>query len=155
MLVRVKSSGNNQNLQIVENYRQNGKVRQQVIATLGRADELIESGKTDKLVQSLVKFCKYASIVEKPRSDALQSEARYDGKYVLTTNLLPEELSTAEVASRCKELWQVEHIFRSMKSTLQTRPIYHQSGEAIRGYVFCSFLALILLKELQLHIWEF
>ena len=32
---------------------------------------------------------------------------------------------------------------------LQTRPIYHQSDEAIRGHVLCSFLALVLAKELE------
>jgi len=32
---------------------------------------------------------------------------------------------------------------------MHTRPIYHQSDAAIRGHVFCSFLALVLRKELQ------
>ncbi|MGD2090208.1 MAG: hypothetical protein PVH61_28795 [Candidatus Aminicenantes bacterium] len=36
-----------------------------------------------------------------------------------------------------------------MKSLLNTRPIYHRSSEAIRGHIFCSFLALILIKELR------
>jgi hypothetical protein len=31
---------------------------------------------------------------------------------------------------------------------LRTRPIYHSSDAAIRGHVFCSFLALMLQKEL-------
>ena len=48
-----------------------------------------------------------------------------------------------------KQLWMVEDILRSMKSLLETRPIYHKSDETIRGHVFCSFLALILRKELQ------
>jgi len=43
----------------------------------------------------------------------------------------------------------VEDIFRSMKSLLETRPIYHKRDETIRGHVFCSFLALVLRKELQ------
>jgi hypothetical protein len=43
----------------------------------------------------------------------------------------------------------VEHLFRSMKSIIETRPIYHKCDETIRGHVFCSFLALVLLKELQ------
>ena len=47
-----------------------------------------------------------------------------------------------------KELWMVEHLFRSVKSILETRPIYHKCDETIRGHVFCSFLALVLLKEL-------
>jgi transposase len=88
----------------------------------------------------------------------IQSEARYDGKYVLVTNLSGEELETSEVALRYKELWQVENLFRSMKSVLNTRPIYHQNDASIKGHVFCSFLALMLMKELQMRIrdkgWE-
>lgn len=48
-----------------------------------------------------------------------------------------------------KELWQVEHVFRDMKSILDTRPIFHKRDETIRGHVFCSFLALVLRKELD------
>ena len=36
-----------------------------------------------------------------------------------------------------------------MKSILETRPIYHKRDETIRGHVFCSFLAMVLLKELM------
>jgi hypothetical protein len=32
---------------------------------------------------------------------------------------------------------------------MRTRPIYHASDAAIRGHVFCSFLALVLRKELD------
>ena len=48
-----------------------------------------------------------------------------------------------------EELWQVEQVFRDIKSILVTRPIYHQMDETIRGHVFCSFLALVLRKELN------
>jgi len=65
---------------------------------------------------------------------------------VLRTDL---EVNAAEVALKYKELWQVEDLFRTVKSVLDTRPIYHQTDEAIRGHVFSSFLALVLLKELQ------
>jgi transposase len=43
----------------------------------------------------------------------------------------------------------VEDVFRSMKSLLDTRPIYHKCDETIRGHVFCSFLALLLRQELE------
>ncbi len=73
-------------------------------------------------------------------------EARYDGKWVLRTNT---NISTADVAIQFKRLWMVEQWFRSCKSLLETRPIYHQCDETIRGHVFCSFLALLLRHELQ------
>jgi transposase len=76
----------------------------------------------------------------------IKQEARYDGKWVLRTNT---DLPAAEVALKYKQLWMVEHVFRSTKSLLQTRPIWHKCDEAIRGHVFCSFLALVLRKELQ------
>jgi hypothetical protein len=75
----------------------------------------------------------------------VRAEARYDGKWVLRTDL---ELDAAEVALKYKELWRVEQVFRSVKSVLATRPIYHKCDETIRGHVFCSFLALVLLKAL-------
>jgi transposase len=78
--------------------------------------------------------------------DKVQEEERYDGKWALTTNT---ELAAGEVALKYKQLWMVEDIFRSMKSLLETRPIYHKCDETIRGHMFCSFLALVLRKELQ------
>ena len=76
----------------------------------------------------------------------IQEEARYDGKWVLRTNT---DLDPAEVALQYKRLWMVEAWFRSCKSLLQTRPIYHKRDETIRGHVFCSFLALVLRQELE------
>ncbi len=78
-------------------------------------------------------------------------DARYDGKWVLRTNT---ELDSAEVALQYKQLWMVEHWFRSCKSLLQTRPIFHKCDETIRDHVFCSFLALVLRQELQARLEE-
>ena len=78
--------------------------------------------------------------------DKIKEEARYDGKWVLTTNM---DLPAREVALKYKQLWMVEEVFRSMKSLLDTRPIFHKCDETIRGHVFCSFLALLLRKELE------
>ena len=76
----------------------------------------------------------------------IAAEARYDGKWVLRTNT---ELTSSEVALQYKQLWRVEHWFRSCKSLLETRPIYHKRDATIRGHVFCSFLALVLRQELE------
>lgn len=75
-----------------------------------------------------------------------KEEEKYDGKWVLTTST---NLSAEEVARRYKDLWQVEMIFKEAKSTLETRPIYHQNDASIMGHVFISFLALSLMKELR------
>jgi len=74
-------------------------------------------------------------------------EERFDGKWVLQTDL--EELTAEDVALQYKQLWMVEEMFRTVKTLLETRPIFHKCDETIRGHVFCSFLALLLRKELQ------
>ena len=76
----------------------------------------------------------------------IREEARNDGKWVLRTNLADEP---EIIALAYKELWKVEDLFRTTKSILETRPIYHKRDETIRGHVFCSFLALCLRRALE------
>jgi transposase len=79
----------------------------------------------------------------------VEAEACFDGKFVLRTNTA---LPAAEVALQYKRLLLVEQFFRAVKSMLDSRPIFHQSDQAIRGHVFCSFLALLLYHELERRI---
>jgi transposase len=65
---------------------------------------------------------------------------------VLRTNA---RITPLQAMLRYRELLEVETLFRKTKSVLHTRPIYHSSDAAIRGHVFCSFLALVLQKELD------
>jgi hypothetical protein len=76
----------------------------------------------------------------------VKEEARYDGQWVLRTNRSdPPEA----IAAAYKQLWMVEETFRTMKTILETRPIYHKLDETIRGHVFCSFLAILLKRGLE------
>jgi Transposase DDE domain len=81
----------------------------------------------------------------------VKEEVRYDGQWVLQTNLTDEP---EIIALAYKELWRVEEMFRTMKSILETRPIYHKRDETIRGHVFCSFLALLLRRALEQRLEE-
>ena len=76
----------------------------------------------------------------------VKQDTRFDGKWVLQTDT---DLPAEEVDLRYKDLLLVEDAFRTMKSILETRPIYHKCDDTIRGHVFCSFLALVLQQELQ------
>ena len=78
----------------------------------------------------------------------LADEAHFDGIFVLR---IPKEakITPLQAVLRYRDLLQVEDLFRTAKSLMRTRPIYHSSDAAIRGHVFCSFLALVLRKELQ------
>ena len=189
MFFRQKKSGNRVYLQIVENRWEDGRSKQRVIATLGRLDQLRQTGQLEGLLRSGAKFCESILLLAAHRrgettamrtrpigpamiferlwketgcqevisrllqgrkfeidEKKIERESRYDGKWVLRTNT---DLSAADVALKYKQLWMVEYVFRSTKSLLETRPIWHNRDETIRGHVFCSFLALVLRKELD------
>ncbi len=75
MFVRTKRSDRKsysyEALQIVRSYREAGKVRQQVVATLGRRDQLAASGELDGLLRSLGKFSDNLRVVEAIRTSGL------------------------------------------------------------------------------------
>ena len=77
--------------------------------------------------------------------DAIQASAR------LREALCSPESATRGILSTYKRhlLWDIERAFRTSKSLFETRPIYHKLDETIRGHVSCSFLALVLKKELE------
>lgn len=79
----------------------------------------------------------------------VREDAKYDGLFVLRTDTDHDAETVAQVY---KSLWMVEDTFRTAKSILDTRPIYHKCDETIRGHVFCSFLALCLKRELELRL---
>lgn len=124
--------------------RKDAKDREAIIASL---QEQIKKG-----AKSLVGnkgFRKYLKIDKNSAhidTEKVKAESRFDGKWVLQTNT---DLPADQAALKYKELWQVERVFRDIKSLLETRPVFHQCDNTIKGHVFCSFLALILKKELD------
>ena len=79
-----------------------------------------------------------------PRRIAL--DALFDGIYVIRVSA---KLTPLQATLRYRDRWMVEDIFRTAKSLLATRPIFHKYDQTIRGHIFCSFLALVLRKELE------
>src|SRR6267378_2920602 len=75
MFVRLKRSVRDglayEYLQLVRSFRDNGHVRQQVLATLGRRDVLTASGQLDELLRSLGRFSTNLRVVEAVRSSGL------------------------------------------------------------------------------------
>ena len=59
------------------------------------------------------------------------------------------KITPLQAVLRYRDLLQVEDLFRRTKAIMRTRPIFHSSDAAIRGHVFCSFLALAMQKHLD------
>lgn len=73
---------------------------------------------------------------------AVREAARYDGKFVVTTN--DDTLSAEDVALGYKQLLRVEESWRELKSGIRLRPVYHWVAHRIHAHVRLSVLSLLL-----------
>jgi len=80
--------------------------------------------------------------------EQIERYSRLDGCYVITSNIEPGAMGTAEVVARYKSLQQVEKAFRSMKTAdLFVRPIRHWNADRVKGHVFMCMLAYLIIHE--------
>jgi len=78
------------------------------------------------------------------------------GKYIINSNVEKEKMSGTEVFQQYKNLQNVEHDFRDLKSdNICIRPIYHRNEAQTIGHIQICFYALIIIKELEKHIYPF
>jgi hypothetical protein len=89
MFARVKKSGNHQYLQIVENRKEKGKVKQRVIATVGRMDQLQAKGRVETLIRSLSRFSEQTLLILSGKSD-LSADAKKIGPVLIFERLWKE-----------------------------------------------------------------
>jgi transposase len=83
-----------------------------------------------------------------------QAEKSLDGKYVIESTVAKEDMSTKQVREKYKELQNVEHAFRDMKTDkLNIRPIFHINEEQTRGHVFVCMFSYAIVKELETVIY--
>jgi len=74
----------------------------------------------------------------------IAEEEKLDGKYLLSTS--DDSLTAEEVALGYKQLLEVERAFRTLKTTLELRPVYHRKDERIRSHLTLCWLALLLVR---------
>jgi hypothetical protein len=89
MFARIKKSGNNQYLQIVENHKIKGKVVQRVIGTLGRLELINEKGGVETLIRSLSRFSDKALMVLSANSE-VSAQTRIIGPSLIFERLWKE-----------------------------------------------------------------
>ncbi|MEB3752717.1 IS1634 family transposase [Geobacillus icigianus] len=83
---------------------------------------------------------------------AVRDAEKYDGKYLIRTS--DDTLSAEDVAIGYKQLVDIEQAFRTLKSTLELRPMYHRLEDRIRAHVLLSWLALLLVRIVEIRTHE-
>ena len=81
---------------------------------------------------------------------AIHRDEQWDGYYGIQTS--EDSLSAQDILSAYHTLWRIEECFRVMKSTLETRPIFHWTPQRIRGHFMTSFLAFQMERALELRL---
>jgi transposase len=82
----------------------------------------------------------------------VKEEEKLDGKYLILTS--DDTISAEDVALGYKQLVDVETAFRTLKSTLELRPVYHRVEERIRAHVLLCWLALLLVRVTEYETGE-
>jgi hypothetical protein len=79
--------------------------------------------------------------------DKLRKSELQDGHYLLRSNLVAED--PAVLWNRYVQLTQIEAAFKSLKSELGLRPLYHQLEHRVEAHILIAFLAYCLLVTLK------
>ncbi|MCA1698718.1 MAG: IS1634 family transposase, partial [Actinobacteria bacterium] len=83
------------------------------------------------------------------KTDQIAAEAALDGLYVIRTTCTPEQLAAPAVVRAYKQLKVNEQAFRTMKDTIEIRPIHHHLENRVRAHVFLCMLACHVAYELD------
>jgi len=132
-------------------------VRQEIIETVEEKVNAINNRRVrshNKVVCELKSHPVYGKYIKEPGDGRLKvdktkaaRESRYDGKFLIETS--DDTLSVEDVVFGYKQLYDVEHAFRSLKTTLKLRPNYHSKDDRIRCHIFLCFLALLLVRVVE------
>ncbi len=82
--------------------------------------------------------------------EKIKRDELFDGLLAISTNV--ETLSEIEVLNQYKHLFHIEHSFRTMKSILEVRPMFHWTDKRIRGHICMCFISLTMLTNIQLRL---
>lgn len=114
-----------------------------------KADKLVDKGNiADK--RGARKYLKTTSKQGDAELDLgkIAQDAEFDGYYSLACS--DDSLAPEQIASAYHGLWRIEESFRTMKSFLQIRPLWHWTPKRISGHIMMNFIALVMECDLEL-----
>ena len=135
----------------VKRARKDASDRQRLI------DRLLKKAKDGKIDSKKIVgnrgTAKYIKEVEKSQYEVdlekIESDQAWDGIYGVITN---SELSSNEVLSRYRGLWQIEEAFRVNKHDLKMRPIFHWTSKRIKAHILLCYITYAMIKYLNFQI---
>ena len=109
-----------------------------------------EKGEAKKLVSNKG-YLKYSKVEGKISAEIdeekVSKDEQWDGIHGLFSNA---KLSQEEIHCYYRQLWTIEETFRVGKTDLEMRPIYHFKPERIHSHIAICFMALYLVRKVQI-----
>ena len=84
--------------------------------------------------------------------DKILSDSKWDGYYTIEFSNIA--LSAQEVLAAYHSLWRIEDLFRSLKTHLEARPIWHWTPKRVIGHFTLCFLALVIERTLEIECYN-
>ena len=94
-------------------------------------------------LRSLVKFTKYGAVLNWKHIGMMRKLA---GRFLIITNT---DLKESDAVSAYKEQWEIERSFRTIKSILEIRPVFHRKSERIEAHMLVCVLSLLLSRIME------
>ncbi len=85
--------------------------------------------------------------------EKIKQHEKYDGLLAISTNTTT--LATVDVLDQYKQLFKIEHTFRTFKSHLETRPMFHWTDTRIEGHICLCYIAYTLQHWVLLRLKNF
>jgi len=125
------------------------RVLEELEAELASLQDLDNSGAHSKRACQLRSSRRYGRYLRMLKSGklkldkgAIRSASQYDGKFVVHSN--DDTLTPEDLALGYKQLMRVEQAWRSLKSGIKLRPVFHSAPHRIHAHVAITVLALLL-----------
>ncbi len=123
-----------------------GALRDADAATIGqRAGKVVNKYKMAKHFTLAIGDATFAY---ERKTSQIEAEAALDGFYIIRTTCTPEQISARAAVRAYKQLKVNELAFRTMKDSLEIRPIYHHLEDRVRAHIFLCMLAYYVSYEL-------
>ncbi len=84
------------------------------------------------------------------KAEAYREALEQDGSYILRSNAITSDATT--MWSMYMQLVRIESAFKSMKSDLAVRPVWHQVQPRVEGHILVAFMGYCLMAALRKHI---
>ena len=104
-----------------------------------------KTGLSSKFRQAYVKVKGNAKI--EIDEEILAEQKKFDGLFCLITN--KKDLTSKMILQQYKGLWQIERSFRTMKSEISIRPVYHWTVGRLKAHFVICYIAFALSRYVQ------